>query len=62
MFQKTEEYLTNELSVPLEDYKLLEEMNRCTTLKCSHMRQIAETLGASTSFLSKQFEDLVREF
>ncbi|XP_036337581.1 biogenesis of lysosome-related organelles complex 1 subunit 2 [Rhagoletis pomonella] len=40
MFRKTEEYICNELNAPLEDYKLLEEMNKATVAKYSDMHQI----------------------
>ncbi|XP_022225553.2 biogenesis of lysosome-related organelles complex 1 subunit 2 [Drosophila obscura] len=58
MFQKTEEYITNELNAPLEDYRLLEEMNKATIAKYKDMRQIAENLNASTSDLSLKFQQL----
>ncbi|KAH8268790.1 hypothetical protein KR018_007176 [Drosophila ironensis] len=58
MFQKTEDYITHELNAPLEDYKLLEDMNRATIAKYKDMRQIAENLNASTSELSLKFQEL----
>lgn len=59
MFRKTEEYISNELNAPLEDYKLLEEMNKATVAKYSDMQQIAENLSASTNELSIKFQQLV---
>lgn len=59
MFRKTEEYITNELQAPLEDYQLLENMNRATIAKYSDMRQISQNLSVSTSELSQKFQDLV---
>lgn len=59
MFRKTEEYLTNELQTPLEDYQLLENMNRATNAKYSDMRQISENLSISTAELSQKFQALV---
>ncbi|KAH8314650.1 hypothetical protein KR074_006489 [Drosophila pseudoananassae] len=58
MFQKTEDYITHELNAPLEDYKLLEEMNKATIAKYKDMRQIAENLNVSTSELSLKFQQL----
>lgn len=62
MFRKTEEYITNELQAPLEDYQLLENMNRATIAKYSDMRQISENLSISTAELSQKFQALVRKF
>ncbi|ALC44280.1 blos2, partial [Drosophila busckii] len=58
MFQKTEEYLQHELNAPLEDYKLLEEMNKATIAKYKDMRQIAENLNVSTNDLCDKFQQL----
>uniref|UniRef100_A0A1A9W4P9 Biogenesis of lysosome-related organelles complex 1 subunit 2 n=1 Tax=Glossina brevipalpis TaxID=37001 RepID=A0A1A9W4P9_9MUSC len=59
MFRKTEEYISNELNAPIEDYKLLEDMNKVTAAKYSDMRQIAENLSISTIDLSNKFQALV---
>ncbi|XP_067646449.1 biogenesis of lysosome-related organelles complex 1 subunit 2 [Eurosta solidaginis] len=59
MFRKTEEYISNELNAPLEDYKLLEEMNKATVAKYADMQQIAENLNVSTNELSIKFQQLV---
>ena len=59
MFCKTEEYITNELQAPLDDYQLLENMNRATIAKYSDMRQISENLSKSTAELSQKFQALV---
>lgn len=61
MFQKTGDYITTELASPLEDYKLLENMNRVTLSKYSDMKQIANNLSASTSDLKLKFENLVNK-
>lgn len=61
MFRKTEEYITNELQAPIEDYQLLENMNRATIGKYSDMRQIAQNLSVSTAELSVKFQALVRK-
>ncbi|XP_037936473.1 biogenesis of lysosome-related organelles complex 1 subunit 2 [Teleopsis dalmanni] len=59
MFRKTEEYITHEINTPLEDYKLLEDMNKATVAKYSDMRQIAENLSVSTNELSYKFQQLI---
>ncbi|XP_013105160.1 biogenesis of lysosome-related organelles complex 1 subunit 2 [Stomoxys calcitrans] len=59
MFRKTEEYITNELQTPIEDYQLLENMNRATIGKYSDMRQIAQNLSVSTAELSVKFQALI---
>ncbi|XP_030371840.1 biogenesis of lysosome-related organelles complex 1 subunit 2 [Scaptodrosophila lebanonensis] len=58
MFRKTEEYITQELNGPLEDYKLLEEMNKATIAKYKDMSQIADNLSVSTNELSLKFQQL----
>lgn len=60
MFQKTGDYISSELSAPLEDYKLLENLNRATINKYSDMKQIADNLAASTADLKKKFDNLVK--
>lgn len=59
MFRKTEEYISNELQAPIEDYQLLENMNRATIAKYSDMRQISQNLSVSTAELSVKFQALV---
>lgn len=59
MFQKTSDYITTELSSPLEDYKLLENMNKVTMTKYSDMKQIANNLSTSTADLKIKFNNLV---
>ncbi|CAD7089019.1 unnamed protein product [Hermetia illucens] len=51
MFRTTEEYIAHELNAPLEDYKLLEDMNKATQAKYSDMQQIADNLVISTTEL-----------
>ncbi|XP_075159960.1 biogenesis of lysosome-related organelles complex 1 subunit 2 [Haematobia irritans] len=58
MFRKTEEYITNELEAPIEDYQLLENMNKATVGKYSDMRKIAQNLALSTAELSVKFQAL----
>lgn len=59
MFQKTCEYVSHELNSPLEDYKLLENMNRATISKYSDMKQITESLTTSSAELKQKMEELV---
>lgn len=40
MFQKSSEYVSHELVSSLEDYKLLENMNKVTVSKYSDMKQV----------------------
>lgn len=59
MFQKTGEYITYELTAPLEDYKLLENLNKATISKYSDMKQITDCLATSTDDLKNKLEALV---
>lgn len=59
MFHKTNEYISHELNTCLEDYRLLEDMNRATISKYSDMNQIAENLAASSTDLKQKYEELV---
>ncbi|GAB0088554.1 Biogenesis of lysosome-related organelles complex 1 subunit 2 [Sergentomyia squamirostris] len=59
MFQKTGDFISSELMGPLEDYKLLENMNRATISKYSDMQQITENLAASNADLNVKLEELM---
>ncbi|KAG4074029.1 hypothetical protein HA402_014234 [Bradysia odoriphaga] len=59
MFQKTHSYVSHELNTSLEDYKLLENMQKLTISKYSDMNQIAENLVTSSSELKQKFEELM---
>lgn len=60
MFHRTNDYITDELiNCSLEDYKLLEEMNRVTITKYTDMNQIAENLATSSIELKQKLDDLV---
>jgi len=61
MFQKTGEFISYELNAPLEDYRLLENMNRATISKYSDMKQITDNLATSTKELQIKLDDLVYE-
>lgn len=60
MFQKTSDYISHELNSSLEDYKLLQSMNKATAAKYSDMKQIAENLTTSSRDLDNKITDLVR--
>lgn len=59
MFHKTNEYISHELNTCLEDYRLLEDMNKATISKYSDMDQIAESLTVSSADLKQKYEELV---
>lgn len=58
-FEKTSAYISHELNTSLEDYKLLEDMNRATISKYADMMQISENLATSSTQLKEKFENLV---
>lgn len=58
-FEKTSAYISHELNTSLDDYKLLEDMNRATITKYSDMMQISENLATSSGQLKEKFENLV---
>lgn len=59
MFYKTGDYITHELNASLEDYKLLENMNRAAISKYSDMKQIADNLETTSIDLKDKFDELV---
>lgn len=59
-FEKTSAYISHELTTSLDDYKLLEDMNRATITKYADMMQISENLATSSAQLKDKFENLVR--
>jgi len=58
-FEKTSSYITHELNISLDDYKLLEDMNRATISKYADMMQISENLATSSVQLKEKFENLI---
>lgn len=58
-FDKTSTFVTHELSASIEDYKLLENVNRATISKYSDMQQISENLATSSIQLKEKFDILV---
>lgn len=59
-FEKTYTYVTHDMNVSLDDYKLLEQMNRACISKYSDMQQISENLATSSIQLKEKFDKLVR--
>lgn len=58
-FEKTYTYVTHDMNTSLEDYKLLEQMNRACISKYSDMQQISENLATSSIQLKEKFDNLV---
>ncbi|XP_055626657.1 biogenesis of lysosome-related organelles complex 1 subunit 2 [Toxorhynchites rutilus septentrionalis] len=58
MFQKTGEYITHELSTTVEDYKLIENMNKAMMGKVSEMRQMSDSIAAKNNELNRNYEEL----
>nr|CAG4652330.1 EOG090X0J9J [Triops cancriformis] len=58
MFQKTADYLAEELSVAQEEYKLLENMNRSVAQKYGDMAQLTSSVGSALSLLNEKYKSL----
>ncbi|XP_067140051.1 biogenesis of lysosome-related organelles complex 1 subunit 2 [Centruroides vittatus] len=58
MFERTGEYLHEELAATLDDYRLLEEMNRVTITKYSDMKQIAANVSKALKDLNEKYKCL----
>lgn len=58
-FDKTYTYVTHDLNSSIDDYKLLEQINRACIAKYSDMQQISENLATSSVELKEKFENLV---
>ncbi|XP_053688232.1 biogenesis of lysosome-related organelles complex 1 subunit 2 [Sabethes cyaneus] len=58
MFQKTGDYISHELSSTVEDYKLIENMNKAMMGKVSEMRQMSESIAVKNSELNQKYEEL----
>lgn len=52
MFNKTADYLYGELTATVEDYRLLENMNRATITKYTDMKNVANIVSKSMNDLS----------
>ncbi|RZC36088.1 BLOC1 2 domain containing protein [Asbolus verrucosus] len=58
MFNKTSDYLYGELTSTLDDYRLLENMNRATITKYSDMKHIAANVSKSILELNEKYNSL----
>ncbi|XP_043834266.1 biogenesis of lysosome-related organelles complex 1 subunit 2-like [Dromiciops gliroides] len=58
MFSKMATYLTGELKATSEDYKLLENMNKLTSLKYIEMIDIAVNISRSLKDLNQKYAGL----
>ncbi|KAI1285762.1 Biogenesis of lysosome-related organelles complex 1 subunit 2 [Halotydeus destructor] len=56
LFTKTASYVQAELDNTLDDYKLLEEMNKVTSSKYSTMSNLCESLSSSVNQLEASYE------
>ncbi|XP_066141782.1 biogenesis of lysosome-related organelles complex 1 subunit 2 [Euwallacea fornicatus] len=59
LFSKTSEYLYGELTSTVEDYKLLENMNRATITKYTDMKHIAANVSKSMGELNEKYDSLL---
>ena len=58
MFEKTGDYISHELNTTIDDYRLLENMNKATLVKTGEMKKLADTIVLKNNDLSKKYEDL----
>ena len=58
MFTKTSLYLQGEISTVLDDYKLLEDMNRAAITKYSDMKQIASNAAKTLAKSNEKYLEL----
>ncbi|XP_054238388.1 biogenesis of lysosome-related organelles complex 1 subunit 2 isoform X2 [Indicator indicator] len=58
MFSKMSTYLTGELTATSEDYKLLENMNKLTSLKYLEMKDIAINISRNLKDLNQKYAAL----
>ena len=58
LFQKTANYVKAELEVTLDDYRLLEAMNKSAAEKYRSMSGLSENVAQSVSELSSSYEQL----
>lgn len=58
-FEKINTYVVHDMETTMDNYKVLEQMNRACATKYSDMQQISENLLASSQQLKDKFESLV---
>lgn len=59
LFAKTSEYVKAELEVTLDDYKLLEQMNRVTATKYADMRGLSDQVKKSLIDLETNYARMI---
>ncbi|CAG9859828.1 unnamed protein product [Phyllotreta striolata] len=59
LFSKTSEYLYGELTSTLDDYRLLENMNRSVITKYSDMKNLTLNVKKSMSELNEKYASLI---
>jgi len=59
MFSSTSEWVAGELETTVEEYKLLEQMNRVTLTKYSDMSQITENVSKGVVELNSKYSSLL---
>ncbi|KAK6185171.1 hypothetical protein SNE40_007463 [Patella caerulea] len=57
-FQKSAEYVQGELEGTVEDYRLLEKMNKVTVCKYSEMKHIAMNIETALKELNSKYKNL----
>lgn len=58
MFQKTSEYLQEELTATHDDYRLLERLNKETIAKYTELKTISTNINQSLSLLNQKYKHL----
>nr|XP_027200310.1 biogenesis of lysosome-related organelles complex 1 subunit 2-like [Dermatophagoides pteronyssinus] len=59
LFKNIKNYITSEIELTLEDYKLLETMNNCTMEKFQGMTQIAQQIQEENRDLNNRYQQLL---
>ena len=59
MFSSTSDWIAGELDTTIEEYKLLEQMNRVTLTKYSDMSQITENVSRGVVELNTKYSSLL---
>ncbi|UYV77814.1 BLOC1S2 [Cordylochernes scorpioides] len=58
MFEKTADYLKDELTATTADYQVLEDMNKVAITKYTDMKQIAQNVGRALQELDNKYATL----
>ena len=59
MFSSTSDWIAGELDTTVEEYKLLEQMNRVTLTKYSDMSQITENMSQDVVEVNTKYSSLL---